>query len=68
MATEEEVKQAKSKAEAMELENTELSSSLLKKEQELEQQCQEKVNWKIYYVMFEYNVYKLINYIFLWLI
>ncbi|GFQ82474.1 disheveled-associated activator of morphogenesis 2 [Trichonephila clavata] len=42
LATEEEVKQAKSKAEAMEQENSELSSQLLKKEQELEQQSQEK--------------------------
>ncbi|GFS32251.1 disheveled-associated activator of morphogenesis 1 [Trichonephila inaurata madagascariensis] len=42
LATEEEVKQAKSKAEAMEQENSELSSQLLKKEQELEQLSQEK--------------------------
>lgn len=45
LATEEEVRQAKAKAEAMEQENAELTGLLSKKEQELEQHIQEKVKF-----------------------
>lgn len=43
LATEDEVRQAKAKAETMEQENVELTGLLSKKEQELEQHIQEKV-------------------------
>lgn len=50
LATEDEVRQAKAKAEAMEQENSELTGLLSKKEQELEQHIQEKVKFLSLYL------------------
>lgn len=47
LATEEELRSAKEKAETMEKENAELSCQLCKKEQELEQQLQEKEDLQV---------------------
>lgn len=43
LATEEELRAARDKADDLEKENTEMATKLAKKEQELDQLCQEKV-------------------------
>jgi hypothetical protein len=48
LATEEELRAARDKADDMEKENTEMATKLAKKEQELDQLCQEKVSKQLF--------------------
>jgi dishevelled associated activator of morphogenesis len=59
LATEEELRAARDKADDMEKENTEMATKLAKKEQELDQLCQEKVRKQLFTSLsniFKFNI------------